>query len=60
MPNLMSHHRHTISPSSIALPISAPAPAQNLRFRFQSVGYARSLSFTTNGVDAAGAPVTAV
>jgi hypothetical protein len=39
--------------------VSAPAPAQNLKFRFQSVGYARSLSFVTNGVTASGAPVTA-
>jgi hypothetical protein len=39
--------------------VSGPAPAQNLRFRFQSVGYARSLSFTTNGVDASGATVAA-
>ena len=39
--------------------VSAPAQAQSLKFRFQSVGYARSLSFVTNGVNASGAPVTA-
>lgn len=39
--------------------VSAAAPRQNLKFRFQSIGYARSLSFITNGVNASGATVAA-
>jgi hypothetical protein len=38
---------------------SAPVSTQNLSFRVQSVGYARSLSFVTNGTNAAGATVAA-
>ncbi|GAA0898518.1 hypothetical protein GCM10009557_73840 [Virgisporangium ochraceum] len=38
---------------------SAPAPTQKLAFRVQSVGYARSLSFVTNGTNASGATVAA-
>jgi hypothetical protein len=38
---------------------SDPVSTQQLRFRFQSIGYARTLQFITNGVTASGATVPA-